>query len=94
MAQEPLTEAMTRYQMAQQAPWQAVNPYAALLHQLPFGQAGQVTGTPGQFYQPEEERNKGASALSGAMGGAAAGAAFGPWGAAAGGVLGAVGGLM
>ena len=93
-AQEPITEAMTRYQMAQQAPWQAVNPYAALLHQLPFGQAGQVTGTPGQFYQPEEERNKGASALSGAMGGAAAGAAFGPWGAAAGGVLGAVGGLM
>jgi len=92
-AQEPITEAMTRYQMAQQAPWQAVSPYASLLQGLPYGQAGSSaqTGTPGQFYQPT---SKGASMLSGAMGGASMGFGIGgPWGAAAGGILGLLGGL-
>jgi hypothetical protein len=89
-AQEPITEGMTRYQMALQAPWQGVTPYASLLQGLPYGQASQgtSTGTPGQFYQGT---SKGASALTGAMGGASMGAAFGPWGAAAGGII---GGLM
>ena len=92
-AQEPLTEAMSRYQQAQQAPWAAVTPYAALLQGLPYGQAGQgtSTGTPGQFYQPT---NKAGGALAGAMGGASMGSAFGPWGTAAGGILGLMGGLF
>ncbi len=93
-AQEPLNEAMSRYQQSLQAPWQAVTPYAQLLQGLPIGQAGTsaATGSPGQWYTPT---NKGGSALSGAMSGAAMGTAIMPgWGTAAGGILGLVGGLM
>jgi hypothetical protein len=92
-AQEPLNEAMSRYQQSLQAPWQAVTPYAQLLQGLPIGQAGTsaATGSPGQWYTPT---NKAGGALAGAAGGAAMGSAFGPWGTAAGGILGLVGGLM
>ena len=93
-AQEPITEAMQRYQMALQAPWQAVQPYSNILQGLPGGNMGTqtTTGQPGIWQQ---QPNRGASALSGAMGGASMGMSVGgPWGAAAGGILGGLGGLF
>lgn len=44
--------------------------------------------------QIETQRKAGNSQLGSALGGAAAGAAFGPWGALAGGVIGAIAGYQ
>lgn len=92
-SQEGINEEMNKYQQALAAPWQAVNPYAALLQGLPFGQSGTqaTTGQPGIW---TNQPSTGASMLSGAMGGASMGASFGLPGAIGGGILGLLGGLF
>ena len=67
------------WNFGQSAPWQNLNNYANAIYGLPGGYGTQTQTTPG------------GSPLAGAAGGAMAGASMGPWGALAGGVLGAFG---
>jgi hypothetical protein len=66
-----------RWNFGQAAPWQNLNNYANVIYGLPGGYGTQSMTQPG------------GSRASGAMGGAMAGSSMGPWGALAGGLLGA-----
>lgn len=76
-AQRYMAANQDRWNFNQQAPWQNMNNYASTIYGLPGGYGTQTSTQPG------------GSRLQGAAGGAATGAALGPWGALAGGVLGA-----
>ena len=83
-AQQPIDEAMARFEHEQQLPYTRLGAYANLM--------GPMTGVPYQT-QPAEGSDL-SGALGTAMAGAELGSTWGPWGTAIGGLLGGLGGLL
>ena len=81
LLQQQINEQIQRQQFGQQAPWNLLQQYA----NLAYGTPGGTTTSTGTGVGPR--RNVG----QGMLGGAAVGSTFGPWGAAGGGILGALG---
>lgn len=75
-----------QFEEGQQAPIDQILQQAGILSGAPAGGGTTTTTTEGG--------GGGGSALQGALGGAGVGASFGPWGAAAGGILGGLGSLL
>ena len=78
-ARQQLQDQIARFQFGQQAPIQALQDYAGLITPISSGLPISVTNQPGT------------SPIQGGFGGAIAGSALGPFGAAAGGILGGLG---
>lgn len=78
-AQDLIGGNMQRWGFNQQAPWDALNNYASVIHGLPGGYGTQTSTQPT------------GSKLGGAVGGAMAGAPLGPWGIAGGALMGLLG---
>jgi hypothetical protein len=82
-----LQDAVNRFNFAQQAPYQKLQSYLSGAYGAPMGSQGSVTTSGGG-------RSQAAGALGGAASGAAIGSMFGPYGAAIGGGVGLLGGLL
>ena len=82
-----MQDAINRYNFAQQAPYQKLQSYLSGAYGAPMGTQGSVTS-------PSYAGSKAAGALGGAATGAAIGSSFGPYGAAIGGGVGLLGGLL
>jgi hypothetical protein len=82
-----LQDAVNRFNFAQQAPYQKLQSYLSGAYGAPMGTQGSVT-------TPTYGRSQAAGALGGAATGAAIGSSFGPYGAAIGGGVGLLGGLL
>jgi len=82
-----LQDAVNRFNFAQQAPYQKLQSYLSGAYGAPMGTQGSVTTSGGG-------RSQAAGALGGAASGAAIGSMFGPYGAAIGGGVGLLGGLL
>jgi hypothetical protein len=82
-----LQDAVNRFNFAQQAPYQKLQSYLSGAYGAPMGTQGSVT-------TPTYGRSQAAGALGGAATGAAIGSTFGPYGAAIGGGVGLLGGLL
>jgi hypothetical protein len=82
-----LQDAVNRFNFAQQAPYQKLQSYLSGAYGAPMGSQGSVTSSGGGG-------SKAAGALGGAASGAAMGSMFGPYGAAIGGGIGLLGGLL
>lgn len=82
-----LQDAVNRFNFAQQAPYQKLQSYLSGAYGAPMGSQGSVTTSGGG-------RSQAAGALGGAASGAAIGSMFGPYGAAIGGGVGLIGGLL
>ena len=87
--QNQLNDAYTRWQNLVNAPYQQLE---TLSNGIMGATGGGVART--QIGSNPYQRSSGAGAIGGALSGAAAGSMFGPWGAAIGGGLGLLGGLM
>jgi len=79
LARRQLEDQFARFQFGQQAPMQQLTDYAGLITPIASGLPVQMTSQPG------------VSPIQGGFGGAVAGSALGPFGAAAGGILGGLG---
>ena len=79
LARRQLQDQIARFQFGQQAPIQALQNYAGLVSPIASGLPVSITSQPG------------VSPIQGGFGGAVAGSALGPFGAAAGGILGGLG---
>jgi hypothetical protein len=79
LARRQLQDQIARFQFGQTAPIQALQDYAGLVSPIASGLPVSITNQPG------------VSPIQGGFGGAVAGSALGPYGAAAGGILGALG---
>jgi hypothetical protein len=82
-----LQDAVNRFNFSQQAPYQKLQSYLSGAYGAPMGSQGSVTTSGGG-------RSQAAGALGGAASGAAIGSMFGPYGAAIGGGVGLIGGLL
>jgi hypothetical protein len=82
-----LQDAVNRFNFAQQAPYMKLQSYLSGAYGAPMGTQGSVT-------TPTYGRSQAAGALGGAATGAAIGSSFGPYGAAIGGGVGLLGGLL
>lgn len=82
-----MQDAINRFNFAQQAPYMKLQSYLSGAYGAPMGTSGSVTS-------PSYSGSKAAGALGGAATGAAIGSSFGPYGAAIGGGVGLLGGLL
>ena len=82
-----MQDAINRFNFAQQAPYMKLQSYLSGAYGAPMGTQGSVTS-------PSYSGSKAAGALGGAATGAAIGSSFGPYGAAIGGGVGLLGGLL